>query len=179
MRVGTQFYISNLAKVRPNTQLELTHAHIYFEPSNYAVYISKMREELRSLPKGSKKWWSLSKVLMDNAPAKSGIPSLREQGGDWIHDGKSKADLLAHSFSSKYTLPDEIEEEDEVMAEPSTKMSNFVLVRERWVVRELVHLREDQATRPDGLPAVILRKCARQLSRFVTILIRMMLLLGR
>ena len=50
---------------------------------------------------------------MDNAPVKSGIPSLREQGGDWIHDGKSKADLLAHSFSSKYTLTDEIEEEDE------------------------------------------------------------------
>ena len=96
-----------------------------------------MKEELRSLPKGSKKWWSLSKVLMDNAPAKSGIPSLREQGGDWIHDGKSKADLLAHSFSSKYTLPDEIEEEDEEMVEPSTKMNNFVLVRERWVVREL------------------------------------------
>ena len=147
--------------------------------AEYAVYISKMREELRSLPKGSKKWWSLSKVLMDNAPAKSGIPSLREQGGDWIHDGKSKADLLAHSFSSKYTLPDEIEEEDEEMVEPSTKMSNFVLVRERWVVRELEHLREDQATGPDGLPAVILRKCARQLSRFVTILIRMMLLLAR
>ena len=58
---------------------------------------------------------------MDNAPVKSGIPSLREQGGDWIHDGKSKADLLAHSFSSKYTLPDEIEDEDEEVVEPSTK----------------------------------------------------------
>ena len=65
------------------------------------------------------------------------------------------------------------------MVEPSTKISNFVLVRERWVVRELEHLREDQATGPDGLPAVILRKCARQLSRFVTMLIRMMLLLAR
>ena len=53
----------------------------------YAVYINKRRDELRSLLKGSKRWWSLSKELMDFAPAKSGIPSLRGPGGDWIHDG--------------------------------------------------------------------------------------------
>ena len=145
----------------------------------YAVYINKMRDELRSLPKGSKRWWSLSKELMDFAPAKSGIPSLRGPSGDWVHDGQAKADLLAHAFSSKYHLPAEIEEADEVLADPPTKMSNCVLVRERWVLRELRNLREDQSTGPDGLPARILRQCARQLSRFVTTLIRMMLLLGR
>ena len=44
---------------------------------------------------------SLSKELMDNAPFKSGIPSLREPGHQWVHDGQAKADLLARAFSSK------------------------------------------------------------------------------
>ena len=47
----------------------------------YSRYTNKKREGLRALPKGSKRWWSLSKVLTDNAPTKSGIPSLREPGG--------------------------------------------------------------------------------------------------
>ena len=44
----------------------------------YFEDINKKREELRALPKGLKRWCSLSKVLMDNALTKSRIPSLRE-----------------------------------------------------------------------------------------------------
>ena len=33
----------------------------------YGTYISKVRDEMKKLPRGSKKWWGLSKVLMDNA----------------------------------------------------------------------------------------------------------------
>ena len=112
-------------------------------------------------------------------PPHLGFHHCAAQNGHWVHDGQAKADLLAHAFSSKYHLPAEIEEADEVLADLPTKMSNFVLVRERLVLRELRNLREDQSTSPDGLPARILRQCARQLSRFVTTLIRMMLLLGR
>ena len=32
----------------------------------YAGYVDAIRAELRDLPKGSKQWWSLSKVLMEN-----------------------------------------------------------------------------------------------------------------
>lgn len=39
-------------------------------------------------------------------------------------------------------------------------MSDFVLMRERWVRKILKMLREDHATGPDELPARILRRCA-------------------
>ena len=58
-------------------------------------------------------------------------------------------------------------------------MTNFVVVRERWVLKELLGLREDQATGMDELPARILRQCGCALARNVTALIRKMLALGR
>ncbi len=145
----------------------------------YSDYVSKIRSELRSLPKGSKRWWSLSKVLMDNAPSKSGIPSLRDTSGQWIHDGRGKADLLADVFCSKFALPDDVVDDPDLDTEPSTRMSSFVLIRERWVCKELSKLREDQATGIDGLPAKILRRCVRPLSRPITALIRKVVANGR
>ena len=142
-------------------------------------YIMKMREELRNLPKGSKRWWSLSKMLLDNAPSKSGIPSLKNAEDKWIHDGRGKADLLANSFASKFVLPDPVEERADDIAAPSAMMSDFVLVRERWVRRELFSLRANQATGMDELPARILRECGRTLARPVTVLIWKMLQVGR
>ena len=145
----------------------------------YVGYVDTIREELRALPKGSKKWWALSKVLMDNAPSKSGIASLRDQNGKWVHDGHGKADLFAKALSSKFVLPDAIEELPASNEAPPVKMSDFVLIRERWVLKELNKLREDQATGMDGLPARILRQCARSVYRTVTALIRKMVRQGR
>ena len=45
--------------------------------------------------------------------------------------------------------------------------------------KELLKLREDQSTGPDGLPARILRACARSLCRAVTLLIRKIVATGR
>ena len=114
---------------------------------------------------------------MDNAPSKSGIP-LREPVGQWVHV-REKTDLFAHIFSTKFVLPVAVEEEPVEDEEPSSHMSNFVVIRERWVLQELGRLREDQATGIDGLPAKILRMCCRSLARYVTALIRMMLRGGR
>ena len=58
-------------------------------------------------------------------------------------------------------------------------MANFIVIRERWVLRELGRLREDQATSIEGLPAKILRMCCRSLARTVTTITRMMLRCGR
>ena len=97
------------------------------------------------LPKGSKRWWSLSKVLLDNAPTRAGIPSLKDLESNWIHDGRGKANLLAQVFASKFALPDPVEASTTAVETPTTKMMNFVVVSERWVLKELLGLREDQA----------------------------------
>ena len=97
----------------------------------YAGYMDSTRAGIRALPTGSKKWWSLSKVLMDNAPTKSGIPSLRDPAGKWVHDGHVKVELFAKALSSKFVLPDAVEEHPVANDEPPFKMSEFVLIRQR------------------------------------------------
>ena len=112
---------------------------------------------------------------MDNAPSKAGIPPLRNPAGEWVHDGQGKAELFAKALSSKFVLPDAVEGDPDLNETPSTMMSDFVLIRERLVLRELSKLREDQATGLDGLPARILRQCAKSLYRSFTALIRKMI----
>ena len=118
----------------------------------YGGYIHKTREELKSLPRGSKRWWSLNKILMDNAPSKSGIPSLREPGSQWVHDAREKADMFAHTFSAKFGLPVAVEEEPVEDEEPSSHMSNFVVIRERWVLQEFGH--EAETAQHNGLESL-------------------------
>ena len=72
---------------------------------------------------------------MDNAPTQSSIPSLRDPAGNWVHDGQGKAELFAKALSSKFVLPDAVEEHPVSNEEPQTKMSEFVLNRERWVLK--------------------------------------------
>ena len=91
----------------------------------YAGYVHTIRKELRTLPKGSKKWWALSKTLMDNAPSKAGMPTLRNPAGELIHDGQGKAELFAKALSSKFVLPDAVEGDPDLNETPSTMMSDF------------------------------------------------------
>ena len=109
---------------------------------------------------------------MDCVSRKTGIPSLCEPSGKWVHDGKGKADLFADVLTSKFVLPDPVIDDPSLDDSPTQQMSSFVLIRERWVRRELRVLREDQATGPDELPARILRRCAAVLARPLTALLR-------
>ena len=54
-------------------------------------------------------------------------------------------------------------------------MNDFVPVRERTVKRILATLREDQATGPDGIPALFWKKLAKVFCRPFTVLTRRML----
>ena len=68
-------------------------------------------------------------MLLDNAPSRSGIPSLKNAEDQRIHDGRVKAELLANYFASKFVLPDPVEERVADISAPSAMMSDFVLVR--------------------------------------------------
>ena len=56
---------------------------------------------------------------------------------------------MAQVFALKFALPDPVEASTTAIETPTTKMMKFVVVRERWVLKELLGLREDQATGND------------------------------
>ena len=59
-----------------------------------------MRKVLEALPKGSKKWWRLTKTLMDRKTQCSSIPPLK-RGKEYILDPKGKAELFAETWKAK------------------------------------------------------------------------------
>ena len=56
-----------------------------------------------------------------------------------------------HAFASKFVLPDPVDENMADVAKPSAMMSDFVLVRECLIRRELFSLRDIQASGMDEL----------------------------
>ena len=131
----------------------------------YSKFIEATRAELQTLKRGSKQWWSMAKCLMDGAGKRTGIPSLRVKDGLWLHGAGEKANAFAETFSKKFTLPAEVDHEASREGVAPSQMCGFVLLRERWVRRELKALRTDQATGPDEIPARILKECASVLCR--------------
>ena len=101
---------------------------------------------------------------------RTGLPSLRSTDGTWAHVLEDKANLFAESVSRKYQLPPEIEDID--VGDPVAVMNEFVAIRTRSTLKILKNLREDQATGPDKLAARVLRRCASQLARPITLLAR-------
>ena len=110
-------------------------------------YEASLKEKLRALPKGSKRWWRLNRELLHSAPCRHATPSLKNALGSWVHDPAEKANLFSETFQQKSTLPKTSE-----FYEPTSsakKMSSFTAVRKRWAFRFLKNLEVDTATGPD------------------------------
>ena len=96
--------------------------------SAYEEYVRRVREEIKTLPRSSKKWWQLNRVLLGR-PARqaSSIPPLKKSSGEWSLNGKDKADRLATTFDDKSKLPKkEIEWRP---TESPEQMASFCMLR--------------------------------------------------
>ena len=72
----------------------------------YEVYVEEVREEIKTLPKGSKKWWRLNSILLGRSSKQtSSVPPLRDLDGEWIFDNVEKTNLLGNTFEAKGKLP--------------------------------------------------------------------------
>ena len=77
--------------------------------SAYEEYIDRIRAEISALPKGSKKWWRLNRVLLGRPTRTvSSIPPLRAGETEWAWDGRAKANLLGETFRAKNSLPEKV-----------------------------------------------------------------------
>ena len=76
------------------------------------------------------------------------ITQLSRSKSEWKFDAKEKADLFASTFTSKFGLPDFVVEPDIGLASCST--SEFVMVRTRWVKKELKRIQSDKVRSGQG-----------------------------
>ena len=121
----------------------------------HAQYIEKIKIKLSQLPRRSKQWWRLNRILLRRQASISSIPSLRE-GGTWLSDAKAKADAFAKTFAAKAQLPPEVVDTP-FFATPDVEFNEFIVFRSRTTKRLLDQLDVSKATGHDKISASILK----------------------
>ena len=143
----------------------------------FEEHVEKTREQIKSLPRGSKEWWRLNRLLLGRASKQNvSIPPLKNRDGDWILESGEKADLFGDTFSAKSKLPER--ERKWNPKRPTTEQASFLILKTKATEAILKGLDPDKATGPDSLPGRILKMCASELALPVTKLAREMLKRG-
>ncbi|XP_059053792.1 uncharacterized protein LOC131848053 [Achroia grisella] len=130
-------------------------------------FVSKIGERLARHPSGSRAFWSLglAKAAEGNI-SQSSLPPLRKPDDNLAHSAKEKADLSCALFASNSTLnagdtiPTTIPWCGNSMPEIS--------VTQRSIQRKLLSLDVNKSNGPDGIPALVLKKCAPELCPVLT-----------
>ena len=125
----------------------------------YTAYHQRLRQKLSKLPRSSKQWWKSNRELLNKSASVTSIPHLKRADGLLATKPAEMAELLSQTFASKCTLPPGPEQSVDIGA-PHVEMSGFMMIRSRWMKQILRSLKVDEATGPDGLPDMILKKCA-------------------
>ena len=144
----------------------------------YTAYTKKTKEELKKLPRSSKRWWQVARSLAQKSEKSSSIPPLKDNK-EWVLSAEGKAELFLKTLTAKYKLPT-VEENSfsNSFSEAETKLADFWVVRTQHAEQELKKLKEDKATGPDLLSVKVLKWCASTLSLPVAKLARAMLSAG-
>ena len=72
-------------------------------------YIQKTRTKLKDMQRGSKEWWALAAKIMGSADRACNIPALKSTStGTWILSADGKANEIATTLASKYSLAEEV-----------------------------------------------------------------------
>ena len=126
--------------------------------TSYSKNVSKKLEEAASDPKA---WWQVINHICGKGGHVS-IPTLT-QNGKRFESASEKAEILKEIFASKSTIDDSNKTAPPCDSLPA-KSLNLIKFRVKVIYSKLIHLKESKATGPDGIPAKVLRKCARVLS---------------
>src|SRR3978361_1022265 len=131
------------------------------------AYDHRIRDKLINCPAGSKSFWSLAKSVGRNFKTTS-FPPLTADDGATAVTAKEKADMFARLFAANSTL------DSQGKAPPSVPNTNTsmpdITFCHRTIKRILSKLDCNKAVGPDGVPAIVLKKCAPELT---SILVRL------
>ncbi|XP_050550435.1 uncharacterized protein LOC126910797 [Spodoptera frugiperda] len=133
-------------------------------------HITHIGTKLSAQPSGSRAFWSLAKSVEANF-CRPTLPPLVRPDGILAHTAKEKAGLFASLFAHNSRL-------DTSSATPPTlphcdSSMPEVRIRNKEVLRVLCRLDVNKASGPDGIPAIVLKACAPELSPVLTRLYRL------
>eukprot|EP00959_Pyramimonas_sp_CCMP1952_P374580 7844810-Pyramimonas_sp.AAC.1 len=131
----------------------------------FKTHAQRARQKLRTLGRGSKKWWKISNGLLSHVHKPSSSP-LKPPDGSWAFSASAKADVFARAFSSKWRLPGTVQNEftDVSIAVVSLDRWGPNIIRTRSARAILSSLKQDSGTGPDLLLARVLEKRAGSLA---------------
>ncbi|VVD05636.1 unnamed protein product [Leptidea sinapis] len=132
-------------------------------------FLSGKSPQLSSYPTGTRKFWLLSKAVLDNYNQPS-MPPLHMRNGTLAHTAKEKADLLCTLFASNSTLDDNGKTPPTIPRCQSSMPE--VQFRQKTVRRALFSLDVRKSCGPDGISPIVLRTCAPELTPLLTRLFR-------
>ena len=146
--------------------------------AEFAKYTERSKAELLELPRRSKAWWRKARALALRGRGVTGIASLRE-GTEWKHSGVEKANLFAEVFKDKFFIP--IIEENEYSDVTAVVDHDAIPLgdaSEELAAQILKSINPESATGPDLLPGRILRECACQLAKPLSMLVKRIISTG-
>ena len=121
----------------------------------------KARDRLLNCPTGSKSFWAFAKSVGKNFTSSSFPPLVGEDSTIAI-TSKEKADLFASIFARNSTL-DSQGKEPPTLSRIDSSMPEIIF-RVKNIRRILLDLDTSKACGLDGVPAILLKKCAAELA---------------
>ncbi len=119
-------------------------------------YVATLKEKISKLKKGSKQYWRLNRELLCKKGECSSIPPLRD-GTLWVNSSKDKAAIFAKTFADEAVLADE-HVDWPFFGRPDSEFDEFVALNSRYTATLIKELDESKTTRPDCIPATILKR---------------------
>ncbi|CAH2064889.1 unnamed protein product, partial [Iphiclides podalirius] len=135
--------------------------------------IQQIGTKLSAQPSGSRAFWSLAKAAktVESNFCRPSLPPLVKPDGSLTHAGKEKADLIASLFAHNSRL-DPGSNTPPSLPHCETSITE-VRIKNREVLKALRSLDVKKAYGPDGIPALVLKACAPELSPVLTRLFRL------
>ena len=125
------------------------------------TYNAKIRSKLIDCPNGSRSFWSLAKAVGRNF-TNSSFPPLSKSDGTLATTSQEKANIFAEMFAANSTLDSQGKVPPDIP--PVESRMPEIVFRQRTIRRILLGLKTNKANGPDGIPPIILKKCAPELT---------------
>lgn len=131
--------------------------------------IRRIGSKLASYPNGSRAFWYLVKAVESNFN-RSSLPPLLKSDGSLAHAAEEKANIFASLFAANSRL-DTAGKTPPVLPRTACVMAE-VRLHQRKILKILWSLDVNKASGPNGIPSIVLRRYAPELSPHLTRLYR-------